>query len=46
MEFFETIKTRKTIRKYKPDMPNMEDIKKIIDTARRTANNIQKRKGW
>ncbi len=34
MEFFETIKTRKTIRKYKSDMPNMDDIKKIIDTAR------------
>lgn len=34
MDFFETINTRKTIRKYKPDMPNMEDIKKIIDSAR------------
>ena len=29
MDFFETINTRKTIRKYKSDMPNMEDIKKI-----------------
>ena len=34
MDFFETINTRKTIRKYKSDMPNMEDIKKIIDAAR------------
>ena len=34
MDFFETINTRKTIRKYKPDMPNMEDIKKIINSAR------------
>lgn len=34
MDFFETINTRKTIRKYKPDMPDMEDIKKIIDSAR------------
>ena len=34
MDFFETINTRKTIRKYKPDMPTMEDITKIIDSAR------------
>ena len=34
MDFFETINTRKTIRKYKSDMPDMEDIKKIIDSAR------------
>ena len=34
MDFFETINTRKTIRKYKPDMPHMEDIKKIINAAR------------
>lgn len=34
MDFFETIKTRKTIRKYKPDMPPMADIEKIIDSAR------------
>ncbi len=34
MDFFETINTRKTIRKYKSDMPDMADIKKIIDSAR------------
>ena len=28
MDFFETINTRRTIRKYKEDMPPMEDIKK------------------
>ncbi len=34
MDIFETINTRKTIRKYKTDMPSMEDIKKIVDAAR------------
>jgi len=34
MDIFETINTRKTIRKYKPDMPLMEDIRKIVDAAR------------
>ena len=34
MDFFETINTRKTIRKYKPDMPDMDDVRKIIDAAR------------
>ena len=34
MDFFETINTRRTIRKYKDDMPPMEDIKKIIDAGR------------
>ena len=34
MDFFETINTRRTIRKYKEDMPPMEDIKKIIDAGR------------
>lgn len=34
MDFFETINTRKTIRKYKPDMPDMADIEKIINSAR------------
>ena len=34
MEFFETIHTRKTIRKYKQEHPPIEDIKKIINSAR------------
>lgn len=34
MEFFELVKERKTVRKYKPDMPKIEDIEKIIDAAR------------
>lgn len=34
MDIFETINTRKTIRKYKSDIPLMEDIRKIIDSAR------------
>ena len=34
MDFFETINTRKTIRKYKPDMPDMDDVIKIVDSAR------------
>ncbi len=34
MEFFETIYSRKTIRKYKKEHPPIEDIKKIIDSAR------------
>ena len=34
MEFFETIHTRKTIRKYKQEHPPIEDVKKIINSAR------------
>ncbi len=34
MEFFETVSKRKTIRKYKKEHPPIEDIKKIIDSAR------------
>ncbi len=34
MDFFNTINTRLSIRKFKEDMPHMEDIKKIIDSAR------------
>lgn len=34
MEFFETIHTRKTIRKYSKEKPPIEDIKKIINSAR------------
>lgn len=34
MDIFEVINTRKTIRKYKPDMPHKEDIEKIINAAR------------
>lgn len=43
MDFFEVINTRKTIRKYKPDNPPVEDIERIIDSARvaPNANNAQ-----
>ena len=43
MEFFDVINTRKTIRKYKSDMPPMGDIEKIIDAGRLapSANNAQ-----
>lgn len=34
MEFFETVYNRKTIRKYKEEKPPIDDIKKIIDSAR------------
>ena len=34
MDFFETVYKRKTIRKYKKTKPPIEDIKKIIDSAR------------
>ncbi len=34
MDFFETVYTRKTIRKYGEEHPPIEDIKKIIDSAR------------
>ncbi len=34
MDFFETVKTRHSVRKYKPDIPSVEDLKKIIDAAR------------
>lgn len=34
MELFETINTRKTIRKYKPDTIPMDDIEKIINAGR------------
>ncbi len=43
MDFFEVINTRKTIRKYKSDNPPVEDIERIIDSARvaPNANNAQ-----
>ena len=34
MDFFETISKRKTIRKYKQEQPPIEDVKKIINSAR------------
>lgn len=34
MDIFETIYTRKTIRKYEKSNPPIEDVKKIIDSAR------------
>lgn len=34
MELFETISKRKTIRKYKQEQPPIEDIKRIINSAR------------
>ena len=34
MEFFETVSKRKTIRKYKQEQPPIEDVKKIINSAR------------
>lgn len=34
MEYFETVYKRKTIRKYEKSKPPIEDIKKIIDSAR------------
>ena len=34
MEFFETIYKRKTIRKYEKSKPPIEDIEKIVDSAR------------
>ena len=34
MEFFETVYKRKTIRKYEKSKPPVEDVKKIIDSAR------------
>ncbi len=34
MEFFEVLTTRKTIRKYKTDLPPVSDIQKIIDAGR------------
>lgn len=43
MDFFETIYTRKTIRKYEKSNPPIDDVKKIIDSARvaPTATNSQ-----
>lgn len=43
MDFFDVINTRKTIRKYSKDHPPIEDIKRIIDSARvaPSANNYQ-----
>lgn len=43
MEFFDVINTRLTIRKYKPDMPPVGDIEKVIDAGRLapSANNYQ-----
>ena len=34
MEFFEVLTTRKTIRKYKTDLPPVSDIHRIIDAGR------------
>lgn len=34
MDFFEVLNTRKTIRKYKTDLPPVSDIQKIIDAGR------------
>lgn len=34
MDFFEVLTTRKTIRKYKPGLPPVSDIQKIIDAGR------------
>ena len=34
MDIFEAINTRCSVRKFKPDIPPLEDIKKIIDAAR------------
>lgn len=34
MEFFDVINTRKTIRKYKQEIPPLSDIKKIVDAGR------------
>ena len=34
MEFFDVINTRKTIRKYKEEIPPLSDIKKIADAGR------------
>lgn len=34
MDFFEVLNTRKTIRKYKTDLPLVSDIQKIIDAGR------------
>ena len=34
MEFFETVSKRKTIRKYSKEQPPVEDIEKIINSAR------------
>lgn len=34
MDLFEAIKTRKSVRKFKDDIPSKDDVKKIIDAAR------------
>jgi len=34
MDIFEAIQSRQTVRKFKPDVPPLDDIKKIIDAAR------------
>jgi len=43
MDIFEAIKTRHSVRKFKPDIPPVEDLERIIDAARLapSSNNAQ-----